>query len=142
MDRGSATPGPAPVEEKQEPVRKPTNITLPPPQNARSRASSSANPPTPAARTPHPAPPPHNLRQATSYSRLPVWKEYPPPAEVRYRERPNVTDGLDALQALGAVLPGDGYRGMTDRDTTRIAGEWERQVSLLSRFAAALLIPF
>jgi hypothetical protein len=89
-------------------------------------------PPTPAARTPHPPQPPHNLRQATSYTRLPVWKEYPPPAEVRWRERPNAADGLDALQALGAVLPDDGYRGMADRDTTRIAGDWERQVSPFS----------
>ncbi|GHJ88036.1 hypothetical protein NliqN6_4438 [Naganishia liquefaciens] len=142
MDRGSATPGPSAQEEKQETDRKPSSITLPPPSNLRSRALSSANLPTPAARTPHPPPPPHMLRQASSYSRMPAWKEYPPPAEVRYRDRPVPADGLDALQALGAVLPGEVYRSMADRDTTRIAGEWERQLMKLQHERALLTHTF
>lgn len=135
VDYGSLTPGPVPEDTHKSdatPVRKPSHIALPPASHSRSRASSTAIPPTPGVRTPHPGQPGQasHLRHSTSYMRpVPSWKEYPPPSEVRWRERPTAAGVLVELKALGAVLPDDGYRGLADRDATRIAGDWERQVS-------------
>lgn len=128
VDYGS-TPAPEePQKNEQTPVRKPSYIAIPPAQ--RSRASSSAIPPTPGVRTPHPQP--TNLRHSTSYVRpAPMWKEYPPPPEPRWRDRPTGADVVLELKTMGVVLADEGYRGLADRDTTRIAGDWERQVSPL-----------
>lgn len=128
VDYGSVTPGPVPEDSvKPDPtlMRKPSYIAIPPVQ--RSRASSSAIPPTPGIRTPHPQP--TNLRHSTSYIRpAQMWKEYPPPAEPRFRDRPTGADVVLELKTMGVILADDGYRGLTDRDTTRFAGDWERRV--------------
>lgn len=57
-----------------------------------------------------------------------MWKEYPPPAEPRFRDRPTGADVVLELKTMGVILADDGYRGLTDRDTTRFAGDWERRV--------------
>lgn len=113
----------------ETPAKKPNYISLP----ARPRASSSTVPPTPGVRTPAA---PTALRQ-TTFPRPPAaaaawgWKEYPPPREVTFRERPTGQDVVLELKAMGVVLPDEGYRGLAERDMTRVAGDWERQVRLL-----------
>ncbi|KAJ9121991.1 hypothetical protein QFC24_004574 [Naganishia onofrii] len=167
IDTGAMTPGKAQMDRRTEarpmqhppaptPIRRPSHITLPPPSNVtpqpRSRASSSAVPPTPGVRTPHPQQPgPQSLlRHSTSYARpAPVWKEYSPPAELHIRDRPTVADVMDALHA---VLPSslgmnEDYAarrggGLADRDMTRVAGEWERQLARLQHERALVTHAF
>ncbi|KAI5449141.1 hypothetical protein NCC49_005279 [Naganishia albida] len=120
----------------ETPAKKPNHISLP----ARPRASSSTVPPTPGVRTPAA---PTALRQ-TTFPRPPAaaaawgWKEYPPPREVTFKERPTGQDVVLELKAMGVVLPDEGYRGLAERDMTRVAGDWERQLSKM-QYERALL---
>ncbi|KAJ9096827.1 hypothetical protein QFC21_005098 [Naganishia friedmannii] len=168
VDAGAMTPGKAHIDRRADvrpaqhppvsstPIRRPSHIALPPPSNAtpqsRSRASSSAVPPTPGVRTPHPQQPGQQslLRHSTSYARpAPIWKDYSPPAELHIRDRPTVANVMDVLHAVlpNSLSMNEDYAarrggGLADRDMTRVAGEWERQLAKLQHDRALVTHAF